>query len=60
MLSTMDLVAVGDGKYSHERPSFYCRSKALEPFTGVFDSRSSTVVNDVPYPNSANRTDVEG
>ncbi|KAL7478358.1 hypothetical protein ACHAW6_004124, partial [Cyclotella cf. meneghiniana] len=60
VLSSMNLVAVGDGKYNLERPSFYCRSKALEPFTGVFDSRSSTVVNDAPYPNAANRTDVEG
>ncbi|KAL3786230.1 hypothetical protein HJC23_002481, partial [Cyclotella cryptica] len=60
VLSTMDLVAVGGGKHQLDRPSFYCRSKALEPFTGVFDSRSSAVVNNVPYPNSANRTDVEG
>ena len=58
--SDMSIEAVGGGKYHHQRPHFYCRSKADEPFTGLFDTDSSAVVNDVPYPNSAGRTNVEG
>ena len=58
--SDMRIEAVSGGKYNNQRPHFYCRSKADEPFTGLFDTESSAVVNDVPYPNSAGRTNVEG
>jgi hypothetical protein len=52
--------AVGGGKYNEIRPNFYCRSTVQEPFTGVFDSMTSSVISDAPYANAANRTDVEG
>lgn len=52
--------AVDGGKFSDERPSFYCKSTAQEPFTGVFDARTSEIYSDEPFPNSADRTDVEG
>ena len=60
VLPSMHIEAVDGGKYNDYRPNFYCKSKVQEPFTGVFDSRSSSVDGDKPYPNSANRTDVEG
>jgi hypothetical protein len=56
---SMNIEAVDGGKYGFERPNFYCRSKAEEPFSGVFDTRSSSII-EIPYPNSANRTNVEG
>ncbi|KAL7509036.1 hypothetical protein ACHAXN_008233 [Cyclotella atomus] len=56
---SMNIKAVDGGKYGFQRPNFYCRSKAEEPFSGVFDERSSSII-EIPYPNSANRTNVEG
>jgi len=58
-LSGMFIKAANGGKYDGYRPNFYCRSKSQEAFTGVFDSRLGNVFSNAPYPNAANRTDVE-
>lgn len=57
--SSMKLKAGRTGKFE-DVPQFFCSPTTENPFTGAFDPFGATVLNELPFPNEAGRTDVEG
>lgn len=55
---TMEITAVTSGNQVRAPPPFKCEPGNEN--AGYWDSSSGTAVNDVPYSNTAGRTDVEG